>query len=162
MSQSSFDIVSKIDAQEMKNAVVMAQKEMIGRFDFKGANCQIDLGPEKITLLASDEFKRKSMLDILYGKMVKRGLSVKCLELGPVDTAAKGMIRQELNLVQGIPMDKAKEMVKFVKDNKFKATVSIQADTLRVVSRSKDELQNIMALLRGHDFGITLQFTNYR
>ncbi len=162
MSQSSFDIVSKIDAQELKNAIVMAQKEMIGRFDFKGTNCQLEQGPEQITLLASDEFKRKSMLDILYGKMVKRGLSVKCLELGPVDTAAKGMLRQELKLVQGIPMEKAKEMVKRIKASGIRVQAQIQDQQVRVSGKDKDDLQKVIALFREDDLGLALQFTNYR
>ena len=150
MSQSSFDIVSKIDLQEMKNAIMMAQKEMTGRFDFKCTNCQMDLGTDKITLLASDEFKRKNMLDILYGKMVKRGLSIKCLELGPIESAAKGMIRQELKLLQGIPMEKAKEMVKRIKASGIKVQAQIQDQQVRVTGKDKDDL------------GLALQYTNYR
>jgi hypothetical protein len=162
MSQSSFDIVSKIDLQEMKNAVVMAQKEMAGRFDFKGTNCLLELGEEKLTITASDDFKRKSVLEILFGKMVKRGLSVKCLEPGAVEPAAKGMVRQELKMVQGIPMDKAKEMVKRIKASSIKVQAQIQDQQVRVSGKDKDDLQKVIALFREDDLGLALQFTNYR
>lgn len=162
MSQSSFDIVSKIDLQEMKNAVVMAQKEMAGRFDFKGTNCQLELGEDKLTITASDDFKRKSVLDILFGKMVKRGLSVKCLESGAVEPAAKGMVRQDLKMVQGIPMEKAKEMVKRIKASGVKVQAQIQDQQVRVTGKDKDDLQKIIALFREDDLGLALQFTNYR
>ena len=162
MSQSSFDIVSKIDLQEMKNAVVMSQKEMAGRFDFKGTNCQLELGEEKLTITASDDFKRKSVLDILFGKMVKRGLSVKCLEPGAVEPAAKGMVRQELKMVQGIPMEKAKEMVKRIKASGVKVQAQIQDQQVRVTGKDKDDLQRIISMFREDDLGLALQFTNYR
>ncbi len=162
MSQSSFDIVSKIDNQELKNAIMMAQKEMSGRFDFKGTNCHLELGAEKITILASDDFKRKSLLDILYGKMVKRGLSIKCLELGPVEPAAKSMLRQELKLIQGIPMEKAKEMVKRIKATGLKVQAQIQDQQVRITGKDKDDLQKMIALFREDDMGLALQFTNYR
>lgn len=140
----------------------MAQKEMSGRFDFKGTNCQLELGADKITILASDDFKRKSLLDILYGKMVKRGLSIKCLELGPVEPAAKGMVRQELKLIQGIPMEKAKEMVKRIKASGLKVQAQIQDQQIRVTGKDKDDLQKVIALFREDDLGLALQFANYR
>jgi cyclic-di-GMP-binding protein len=162
MSQSSFDIVSKIDQQELKNAVQMAQKELLGRFDFKGLNCEIVLSEDKITLTAADEFKRKAMLDILYGKLVKRGLSVKCMELKEPEPASKGYLRQELILLQGIPIDKAKEMVKRIKASGIKVQAQIQDQQIRVTGKDKDNLQEVIAMFREDDLGLALQYTNYR
>lgn len=162
MSQSSFDIISKIDLQEMKNAVQMAQKEIIGRFDFKGTNCQIELLEDKLVILASDDFKRKSMLDIIFNKMVKRGLSIKSLEQKVPQPAAKNYLRQELVFMQGIPMEKAKEMVKRIKASGIKVQAQIQDQQVRVTGKDKDDLQQVIALFRQDDLGLALQFTNYR
>jgi uncharacterized protein YajQ (UPF0234 family) len=162
MSQSSFDIVSRIDLQELKNAVMMTQKEIAGRFDFKGTNCQIELAEDKLVLMASDDFKRKSMIDVLFGKMVKRGLSVKALELKDPESAAKGYLRQELRFVQGIPMEKAKEMVKMIKASGIKVQAQIQDQQVRVTGKDKDDLQKVIAMFRQNDLGLALQFTNYR
>ena len=144
MSQSSFDIISKIDLQEMKNAVQMAQKEIIGRFDFKGTNCQIEILDDKLVISASDEFKRKSMLDIIFSKMVKRGISIKALEQKEPQPAAKNYLRQELAFVQGIPMDKAKEMVKRIKASGVKVQAQIQDQQVRVSGKDKDDLQKVI------------------
>jgi hypothetical protein len=162
MSQSSFDIVSKIDLQELKNAVMMSQKEIAGRFDFKGTNCQIEQAEDKLVIMASDDFKRKSMIDIIFGKMVKRGLSIKSLELKEPESAAKGYLRQELQFVQGIPMEKAKEMVKIIKGTGLKVQSQIQDQQVRVTGKDKDDLQKVIALFRQNDLGLALQFTNYR
>ena len=163
-TDSSFDVVSKVDYNMVDEAIMNAQKEIVNRFDFKNIRAEItfDKKANSILLSSSDEFKVKAVYDVLLTKLSKRGVPLKNFQPQKVESALGGTAKQAVKIQQGIPQDKAKEMVKFVKDNKFKATVSIQADTLRVVSRSKDELQNIMALLRGHDFGITLQFTNYR
>jgi uncharacterized protein YajQ (UPF0234 family) len=162
MSQSSFDIVSKIDLQEMKNAVQMAQKEIGGRFDFKGTNCLIEILDDKLVISASDDFKRKSMLDIIFNKMVKRGISIKSLEQKEPQPAAKGTLRQELIFMQGIPMEKAKLMVKMIKASGIKVQAQIQDQQVRVSGKDKDDLQQVIALFRQDDLGLALQYTNYR
>ncbi|MRR09841.1 YajQ family cyclic di-GMP-binding protein [bacterium] len=162
MSQSSFDIVSKIDGQELKNAVQMAVKEITGRFDFKGLNCEYALEEEKLVILAADDYKRRAMLDILYGKMTKRGISPKALEPKEPEQASKGYLRQELKLLAGIPVDKAKEMVKMIKASGVKVQAQIQDQQVRVTGKDKDDLQKIIALFRENDLGLALQFTNYR
>jgi cyclic-di-GMP-binding protein len=162
MSQSSFDIVSKIDQQELKNAVQMAIKEITGRFDFKGLNCEYTLAEDKIVVLAADDFKRKAMLDILYTKMTKRGISTKALDPKPPEAATKDYLRQELALVSGLPMDKAKEMVKMIKASGVKVQAQIQDQQIRVTGKDKDDLQQVIALFRENDLGLALQFTNYR
>jgi cyclic-di-GMP-binding protein len=162
MSQSAFDIVSKIDQQEMKNAVMMATKEITARFDFKGLNCEYTLETEKLVILAADDFKRKAMLEILYAKMSKRGVSAKALESKPPENASKGYLRQELKLLSGIPIEKAKEMVKMIKASGVKVQAQIQDQQVRVTGKDKDDLQQIIALFRENDLGLALQFTNYR
>lgn len=160
----SFDVVSKVDYNMVDEAIMNALKEVTNRYDFKDIRSEIsfDKKANSIMLSSSDEFKVKAVFDVLLTKLSKRGVPLKNFQPQKIESALGGTAKQAVKIQQGIPQDKAKEMVKLVKDNKLKATVSIQADTLRVVSRSKDELQNVMALLRGHDFGITLQFTNYR
>ena len=162
MSQSSFDIVSKIDQQELKNAVQMAIKEITGRFDFKGLNCEYTLAEDTIVVMAADDFKRKAMLDILYTKMTKRGISTKSLDPKPPEAATKDYLRQELALVSGLPMDKAKEMVKMIKASGVKVQAQIQDQQIRVTGKDKDDLQQVIALFRENDLGLALQFTNYR
>ena len=162
MSQSSFDIVSKIDGQEFKNAVQMATKEILGRFDFKGLNCEYKLDEEKLVIMAADDFKRKAMLDILYTKMSKRGISGKSLEPKEPEAATKGYLRQEFKLLSGIPIEKAKEMVKMIKASPVKVQAQIQDQQIRVTGKDKDDLQQVIALFRENDLGLALQFTNYR
>ena len=162
MSQSSFDIVSKIDQQELKNAVQMAIKEITGRFDFKGLNCSYTLAEDTIVVMAADDFKRKAMLDILYTKMTKRGISTKSLDPKPPEAATKNYLRQELALLSGLPMDKAKEMVKMIKASGVKVQAQIQDQQIRVTGKDKDDLQQVIALFRENDLGLALQFTNYR
>jgi len=161
--QNTFDIVSQIDHAEVVNAVNQALKEVSTRFDFKGSKSDIELeGHEAIVLTSDDEYKLKSLNDILQTKLVKRGVPLKGLTYGRVESALGGTVRQRIALQQGIPQEKAKEIVKFIKDTKLKAQSSIQSDAVRVTGRDRDILQEVIAALREHDFGIDMQFTNYR
>jgi uncharacterized protein YajQ (UPF0234 family) len=162
-SENTFDIVSKVDLQEVSNAIQNALKEIHTRFDLKDSKSDIQLeGKEALVLTSVDEYKLKAVTDILQGKLVKRGVPIKALTYGAIEPAAGSTVRQKVTMQQGIPMEKAKEIVKLIKDSKKKAQASIQGDTVRVSSKDRDTLQEIIALLRGHDFGIDMQFTNYR
>jgi cyclic-di-GMP-binding protein len=158
----SFDVVSKTDMQEVTNAVQQAQKELAQRFDFKGSKSSIELTGEELVLVSDDEGKLVSLKDILETKLVKRKVSLKALDYGKIEPAASGTVRQRAKIVQGIETEKAKEIVKTIKDAKVKVQASIQADQVRVTGRSKDDLQRAMTLVRETDYGIPLQFTNYR
>ncbi len=160
----SFDVVSKTDLQEVENAFQQANKEMATRFDFKGSISKVDFDKKapSLTLFSDDEGKLKSVIDILQNKLIKRGVSLKALDYQKIEPAEKATVRQVVKLKQGIPSEKAKEIVKLIKDLKLKVTPSIQADQVRVASKSKDELQNTMHHLRNKDFGLDLQFINYR
>jgi uncharacterized protein YajQ (UPF0234 family) len=158
----SFDVVSKTDMQEVTNAVQQAQKELAQRFDFKGSKSSIELTGEELVLVSDDEGKMISLKDILETKLVKRKVSLKALDYGKIEPAASGTVRQRAKIVQGIEVEKAKEIVKTIKDAKVKVQASIQSDQVRVVGRSKDDLQRAMTLVRETDYGIPLQFTNYR
>jgi cyclic-di-GMP-binding protein len=158
----SFDIVSKTEMQEVANAVQQAQKELAQRFDFKGSKSTIELAGEELILVSDDEGKMRSLKDILDSKLVKRKVSLKAVEWSPVEAAALGTVRLKAKIVQGIETEKAKAIVKAIKDAKVKVQASIQSDQVRVTGRSKDDLQRAMALVRENDFGIPLQFTNYR
>jgi len=161
----SFDVTTGCDLQEVDNAVNQALKEITQRFDFKGIKVGVELlrAENKIVLTGPDDFKIKAIWDVLQTKLVRRKVPLKNLTPGEIETAGGGTARQELALQQGIPIETAREIVKFVKENKLKKVqVSIQADQVRVSSPSRDELQNVMALLRQHDFGIELNFGNYR
>jgi uncharacterized protein YajQ (UPF0234 family) len=158
----SFDVVSKTDMQEVANAILQAQKELAQRFDFKGSKSSIELTAEEIVLHSDDEGKLRSVKDILETKLVKRGVALKALEYGKLEPAQMGTIRQKAKIVQGIEIEKAKAIVKTIKDAKVKVQASIQSDQVRVVGRSKDDLQRAMGLIKENDFGIPLQFTNYR
>ncbi len=158
----SFDIVSQIDMQEVTNAVHQAQKEIEQRFDFKNSKSSISLDEEKLTLISDDEFKLQNVVDILESKLVKRQVSLKALEYGKVTSAAGDTVRQEVKLMQGIAQDKAKQINKVIKDSKTKVTSAIQGDQVRVTGKNKDDLQAVIGLLRKEDFGIELQFINYR
>jgi uncharacterized protein YajQ (UPF0234 family) len=161
--QNTFDIVSKIDHAEVVNAVNQALKEVQTRFDFKGSKSDIELEKQDAIILTSDdEYRLKSLNDILQTKFVKRGVPLKGLTYGKVEQALGGTVRQRIALQQGIPQEKAKEIVKFIKDTKLKAQPSIQGDMVRVTGRDRDTLQEVIAALRDHDFGIDMQFTNYR
>jgi len=158
----SFDVVSKTDMQEVANAVQQAQKELAQRFDFKGSKSSIELAADEITLLSDDEGKLISLKDILESKLVKRKVALKALDYGKLEDAQMGTIRQKAKIVQGIESEKAKAIVKSIKDAKLKVQASIQSDQVRVVGRSKDDLQKAIAVIKENDFGIPLQFTNYR
>ncbi len=159
---ASFDIVSQVDFQEITNAVKQAQKEIEQRFDFKNSKSSIKLEEEKMLLISDDEFKLRNVVDILESKLVKRQVSLKALEYGKVLQAGGDTVRQEVKLIQGLAQDKAKQIIKVLKDSKIKVTSSIQGDQVRVTGKDKDDLQAVIALLRKEDFGIDLQFINYR
>jgi uncharacterized protein YajQ (UPF0234 family) len=162
-SDNSFDIVSKVDIQEVRNAIDQAAKEVHNRFDLKNTHSEIHLeGDEAIQLASADEYKLKAVTEILQQKLVKRGISLKNLTYGKVEPASGSSVRQKITLQQGIASEKAKEIVRLVKDSKKKAQASIQGDTVRISGKDRDTLQEVIALLRGHDFGIDMQFTNYR
>jgi Uncharacterized protein conserved in bacteria len=158
----SFDIVSKTDMQEVSNAVQQAQKELAQRFDFKGSKSSMELTAEELILVSDDEGKLRSVKDILESKLVKRGVSLKAVDYAVLEQAAGGTVRQRAKIVQGIEIEKAKAIVKAVKDAKLKVQASIQSDQVRVTGRAKDDLQKAMAIVKGKDFGVPLQFTNYR
>ncbi|MGD0345507.1 MAG: YajQ family cyclic di-GMP-binding protein [Terracidiphilus sp.] len=161
--ENSFDIVSKVDIQEVRNAIDQAIKEIRQRFDLKDSHSEVNLeGSDSIQLASANEYKLEAVKDILCQKLVKRGVSLKNLTYGKVEPAAGQSVRQKISLQQGIPVEKAKEIVRLVKDSKKKAQASIQGDSVRISSKDRDELQAIIALLRGKEMGLELQFTNYR
>jgi len=164
MADFSFDVVSNVDINLVDESVNIALKEVQNRYDFKETNSeiQVDKKENKIYLTSSDEYKVKSLYDILLTRMSKRGLGLKNFTIEKIENALGSRARLIVKIQQGIPTEKAKEMVKIIKDSKLKVTPQIQGDTLRVFSRSKDELQNVISLLKSRDFGITLIFTNYR
>lgn len=163
MPDNSFDIVSKIDLQEVSNAMQQALKEIHTRFDLKDSHSNIAMeGNDAIILTSQDEFKLKAVTDVFQGKLVKRGVPLKGLTYGKIEPAAGSTVRQKITMQQGIPIEKAREIVKTIKDSKKKVQASIQGDLVRVSSRDRDTLQEIIALLRKSDFGIDMQFTNYR
>src|SRR5579871_4664595 len=162
-TDNSFDIVSKVDLQEVSNAIQNATKEIHTRFDLKDSKSNIELeGKDAIVLSSADEYKLKVVNDILQSKLVKRGVPIKALSYGTIDPAAGSSVKQRVTMQQGIPSEKAKEIVKVIKDSKKKVQASIQGDTVRVSGKDRDILQEVIALLRGTDFGIDMQFTNYR
>jgi uncharacterized protein YajQ (UPF0234 family) len=164
MPDNSFDIVSKIELPEVSNAVQQAMKEIQQRFDLKDSRSSIELREKenKILLQSSDEFKLKAVTDVLQAKLVKRNVPLKGLTYGTIAPAAGSSVRQEITLQQGIAIEKAREIVKAIKDSKKKVQASIQGDFVRVAAKDRDTLQEIIALLRGADFGIDMQFTNFR
>jgi uncharacterized protein YajQ (UPF0234 family) len=164
MPENTFDIVSKIEIPEVSNAIQQALKEILQRYDLKGSHSSIELNEidHKITLASADEFKLKAVIEILEQKLVKRHVPLKGLTFGPVIPAAGSSVRQEISLQQGIPIEKAREIVKAIKDSKKKVQASIQGDLVRVSGKDRDTLQDIIAFLRSNDFGIDMQFTNYR
>ena len=161
---NSFDIVSKIEMPEVINAIQQALKEITTRFDLKDSKSNIELVEKdnKIILTSVDEYKVKAVRDILDGKLVKRKVPLKGLTYGTVTPAAGSTVRQEITLQSGLTTEKAKELVKFIKDGKFKVQASIMGDYVRVIGKDRDTLQSVIAGLRGHDFSVDLQFTNYR
>ncbi len=162
--EHSFDVVSKVDLQEVLNAVQQATKEIGQRFDFKGSKSSIELNKDKheITLISDDEHKLKTVIDILQTKLVKRGVSLKALNYGKIEQAAGNTVRQLVTLQQGIPVEKAKEIVKIIKDTKMKVQSEIQKDPVRVRAKKIDDLQLVMKLLKEKDLGIHIEFINYR
>ncbi len=164
MPENTFDIVSKIDLAEVNNAVQQALKEIHQRFDLKDSKSDIQLNEKdnKLVLSSLDEFKLKAVTDVLQQKLVKRNVPLKGLSFGPIIPAAGSSVRQEITLQQGIATEKAREIVKMIKDSKKKVQASIQGDLVRISGKDRDTLQEVMALLRGKDFGIDMQFTNYR
>jgi cyclic-di-GMP-binding protein len=164
-NQASFDITSGVDLQEVDNAVNQAKKEVAQRYDFKGSRASLDLNrtDNTITMIADDDFKLNALWEILQGRMVRRGVPTKNLTLGEIERAANDTVRRVISLQQGIPTEAAKAIVQFLKDRKMKKVqAAIQADQVRVSSGSKDDLQEAMRVLREHDFGVALQFGNYR
>jgi cyclic-di-GMP-binding protein len=159
---NSFDIVSDVDLMEVSNAVQQAMKEIRQRFDFKGSVSDITLEKESLTLNSDDESRLKAVIDILTTKLVKRGVSLKALEYGAIQPAAKGSVRQVVTVRKGIPSEKAKEIVKFIKGSGIRVQAQIQEDQVRVVGKKRDDLQAVILAVKGKDFGLDLQFTNYR
>ncbi len=161
-SESSFDIVSEVDHQEVKNAISQAMKEIQTRFDLKGSNSNIELTGEEIVLTSADEFKIKAVRDVLETRLVKRNVPLKALDYGKVEMALGQTARQKVKLQKGIPTDKAREIVKLIKGSKLKVQAAIQGDQLRVTGKNRDDLQAVIRLLKETDLGIDMQFTNYR
>ncbi|HXA08120.1 MAG TPA: YajQ family cyclic di-GMP-binding protein [Bryobacteraceae bacterium] len=164
MPDNSFDVVSKIEMPEVHNSVQQAQKEILQRYDLKDSHSSIEVVDKdnKILLASKDEFKLKAINEIFQQKLVKRKVPLKGLVYGPVIAAAGSSVKQEVTLQQGIPIEKAREIVKKIKDSKLKVQAAIQADLVRVSGRDRDVLQQVIALIRGTDFGIDVQITNYR
>jgi hypothetical protein len=162
MAESSFDIVSSVNLQEVKNAIAQATKEIQTRFDLKGSGSTVELSGEEIALASADEFKLKAVRTVLEERLVKRGVPLKALSFCNVDQALGGTVRQRITLQKGIPSEKAREIVKLIKGTKLKVQAAIQGDQLRVTGKNKDDLQGVIRLLKGTDLGIDMQFTNYR
>ena len=161
-AENSFDIACKIDMQEVTNAVDQARRDIATRYDLKGSRNEVALEKTDLVVTAPDDMKLKAVLDILQSKLHKRGVPLKALSYGKVEEAAGGVLRQKIALQQGIPIEKAREIVRLIKDTKVKVQASIQEDKVRVAGKNRDDLQKIIAMLRDKDFGIALQFDNYR
>ncbi len=163
MPENSFDIVSKVDLQEVSNAMQQALKEIHTRFDLKDSKSNIALeGKDAIILTSQDDYKLKAVNDVFQQRLVKRGVPLKALTYGAIEPAAGSTVRQKISMQQGISTEKAREIVKTIKNSKHKVQASIQGDLVRVSSKDRDTLQSVIALLRNSDFGIDMQFTNYR
>lgn len=160
--ENSFDIVSKTDYAELDNALNQTNKEISQRFDFKGSSAKVEVKEKDLQLSAEDDTKLRNMNDILQGKLVKRGISLKALNYEKIEPAAGGTVRQKVTIQQGIPIEKAKEVVKYIKDQKWKVQASIQGETVRVSGKDRDTLQEVINGLKGYDFDIDMQFDNYR
>lgn len=161
-TDNSFDVVSKVEMPELENALNQARREIDNRFDFKGTGSRVERGGDSLTLYSSDDFHMKAMLDVLEGKLVRRGVPLKAISWGAVTDGPKGTVKREAKVIQGIDSDRAREMTRFIKKLDKKVNVAVQHDQLRVSSKSKDALQAVMKGLKEHDFGIPLQFTNFR
>jgi cyclic-di-GMP-binding protein len=160
--ENSFDIVSKTDYAEVTNAINQTTKEVSQRFDFKGSKANVELADKDLLMSAEDETRLRNMNDILQGKLLKRGISLKALDYQKIEAAAGGTVRQTVKIQQGIPIEKAKEIVKFIKDAKLKVQASIQGETVRVSGKDRDTLQDVIAKLKANDFGIDMTFDNFR
>jgi uncharacterized protein YajQ (UPF0234 family) len=161
-AENSFDIVCKVDMQEVTNALDQSRREVDTRYDLKGAKNDIKLEKQDITVTSADDMKLKAVIDIMQSKLHKRGVPLKALTYGDVEEAAGGAKRQKITLQQGIPIDKAKEMVRLIKDSKIKVQASINEDKVRVAGKNRDDLQKVIAMIREKDFGIAVSFDNYR
>jgi uncharacterized protein YajQ (UPF0234 family) len=161
-AENSFDVACKIDMQEVTNALDQARREIETRYDLKGSKNEVTLEKTDITILAADDMKLKAVVDILQSRLHKRGVPLKALTYGAVEQASGGALRQKIALQQGIPIEKAKEIVRLIKDTKIRVQAAIQEDHVRVSGKNRDDLQKIIALLKDRDLGIALQFTNYR
>ncbi|RII28795.1 MAG: YajQ family cyclic di-GMP-binding protein [Geobacter sp.] len=158
----SFDIVSKVDMQEVDNAVNQTVKEIAQRYDFKGSKCEVTLEKESLKVLADDDFRLKSIIDILQSKFIKRGISVKALQYGKAESASSGMVRQVITIQQGISKEKGKEINAVIKETKLKVQSQIQDDQVRVTGKNIDDLQEVIRILKGKDLDIEMQFINFR
>jgi len=158
----SFDIVSKVDMQEVDNAVNQAIKEIAQRYDFKGSKSEISQEKEAVKVLADDDFKLKAVIDVLQSKFHKRNISIKALQYGKVEPASGGMVRQLITVQQGISKEKGKEIIAIIKESKLKVQGQIQEDQVRVTGKNRDDLQNAIQLLKGKDLDIEMQFVNFR
>lgn len=161
-SSYSFDVVSDVDMQEVDNAINQALKEIKQRYDFKGTKTEIELVKEEIKIVSDDDFKLKSVVEVLDGKLIKRGISPKSLDYGKVEQGSLGAARQTAKIVKGIPTDKAKKIIAEIKASKIKVQAQIMDNQLRVSGKNLDDLQQVIALLKSKDFDLPLQFTNYR
>ncbi|MGH4139401.1 YajQ family cyclic di-GMP-binding protein [Clostridium sp.] len=158
----SFDIVSDVDMQEVDNAINQALKEIKQRYDFKNTITEINLGKEDIKIISDDNYKLKSVIEVLVSKLIKRGISGKALDLGKQDEATLGSARQTAKIIKGISTEKAKKIIAEIKATKIKVQAQIMDNQLRITGKDLDDLQQVMALVKSKDFGIALQFTNYR
>jgi uncharacterized protein YajQ (UPF0234 family) len=162
MANSSFDIVSSVDLQEVRNAMGQAEKEIATRYDLKKTGSKLELSEDAIVVTAPDDYTLKAVREVLEGRLVKRSVPLKALTWGTVDQALGGTVRQRVDLQKGIPTEKTREIVKLIKGTKLKVQAAIQGDQLRVTGKSRDDLQAIIEMLRETDLGIDMQFTNYR
>ena len=164
MAENSFDIVSRVDMQEVTNAVQQAMKEIKQRFDFRGSksNIELDHGKNEIAIVSDDEYKLKSVVDVLQGKLIKRKVPLESLNYGKIESALSGTVKQSVSIQQGIPTEKSKEIVKMIKSSKLKVQSEIQKDQLRVRAKKIDDLQSVMQLLKEKELGIHIDFVNYR
>ena len=158
----SFDIVSKVDMQEVDNAVNQASKEIAQRYDFKGSKSQITPEKDSVKILADYDYKLKAVVDVLQSKFLKRNISIKALQYGKVEPASGGMVRQIITVQQGIPKEKAKDIIGVIKESKLKVQAQIQDDQVRVTGKNRDDLQDAIALLKGKELDVEMQFTNFR
>jgi cyclic-di-GMP-binding protein len=161
-ADSSFDVVSRVDAQELENALNQARAEIAGRFDFKNSKTTIENTEKDITIVADDELKLKNVIDIVQTRAVRRGISLKAFEFGKVEPAAGNTLRQKITLRMGIPKDKSKPIFDAIKASKLKVNAQFQNDQIRISGKSKDDLQKVIGLLKGLDYELPLQFVNYR